>query len=379
LPDALIPALEEGATVVTATRRLARAIQSDYARHRGAGSWDTPDVLPWPAWLQARYRQLRDSGQLGRPRVCLDEWQSSALWERLLADDAGTRQLLMPGQASDGFREAWRLLREWRLPQPALQARAGEDGQVFLRLARAFERELDVLDCVDAAQLAELLAPALARTAGPPVLLAGFDRLNPSQQAIFDALGTRARRVADPQRSHTAGVGAFADARSELAAAAAWARQRLDADPSARIGIVVPDLDAQAGRLEDLLDEALCAERLWPGRADSPRPWNLSLGRPLADTPAVASALLALQLHGGPVETMQVGRLLRSPFFGGAEEAEPRARLEAWIRERAADRMRAGQLLGWLGMRGGPMACPAFSTRCRTARAAAGPRIGRRP
>jgi ATP-dependent helicase/nuclease subunit B len=362
-PDALIPALEEGATVVTATRRLARAIQSEYARHRGAGSWATPEVVPWPAWLQARFRQLRDCGQLGRPRVCLDEWQSSALWERLLAADAGTRQLLMPGQASDGFREAWRLLREWRLPQPAVQARAGEDGQVFLRLARAFERELDALDCIDAAQLAELLAPALARSAGPPVLFAGFDRLNPSQQALFDALGARARRIADPRRSRTAGVAAFADARSELAAAAAWARQQLDADPTARIGIVVPDLDGQAGRLEDLLDEALCPERLWPGRADSPRPWNVSLGRPLADTAAVASALLALQLPGGPVETIQVGRLLRSPFLGGADEAERRACLEAWLRECAGDRMRPGQLLGLLRMREGPMACPDLAAR----------------
>lgn len=356
--EVLVESLGRGGTVVTSTRRLARALLADHARSAPTASWATPEVLPWSAWVQHTFRQLRDFGAIDVPRACLDDGQSAALWEEVLGADAVATTLLMPGGAVEGFREAWRLAHEWRLPWAAVNARAGEDCRIFLRIAAAYQRRLDALGCLDGAQLAGELARALGARDGPDILFAGFDRLHPAQQAVVDALGPRARRMAAPGRGGAATLAGFPDSRRELAAAAAWARARLEEDPAARLGIVVPDLEAQAPLLEDLLDEALVPTRLLPGRADVPRPWNVSLGGPLVDAPVVAAAMLAFGLVRQHLEFAEVGRLLRSPFFGGdLEEAGQRARLEAWLRDHAGDRITPTRLLEWLGGRDGAPGC----------------------
>lgn len=360
---ALAEALASGALIVTATRRLARRLQAEHARAMREPGWDTPAVVPWSAWLQSTYADLRDFGALATPQPCLDDWQSAALWEEAFHADPVAGTLLMAGGAVDGFRDAWRLVQEWRLPWPELQKRAGEDCGVFLRLAGRYRGRLQALDCIDRAGLPAVLATALQDRSGPDVFFAGFDALHPAQALLIRSLGRRAKLAAPPHHAAAPTRAAYPDSRRELAAAAAWARRRLEQDPGARLGIVVPDLDAQASLLEDLLDEALVPARLLPGRSDVPRPWNLSLGRPLADAPIVAAALLALgSTSRDGIETAEASRLLRSPFFGGAAaEAGHRARLEAWLRGHAPDRIPIAALPGWLAGRAGAPECPQFA------------------
>ena len=363
---ALHEALEQGDVVVTATRRLARQLRVARAAHEGAPSWPTPAALPWSAWLTERYRDLRDFGLLADPRPCLADFQGAAVWTELLRADQLGEGLLMPGGAVEGIMAAWRLAHDWHLSWGELGARAGEDCRAFLRLAGAYRRRLDELGCLDAADLPRVLAEHAGRQHSPRVVFAGFDTLSPAQCTIFRALGTRAQRAAGPRLGAVPALHAFADGRQEFAAAAAWARARLEADPAARLGIVVPDLDVAASYVEDLLDEALCPERLLPGRTDAPRPWNVSLGVALADAPAVAAALLAGTIARGELELAEVGRLLRSPFFAGAEEeGAERARLDAWLRERAGDRVAAAQLLRWLAGQDGAPRCPRLEAGIR--------------
>jgi ATP-dependent helicase/nuclease subunit B len=366
LPHAHLPdALAGGATVVTATRRLARTLRLGFATGCTETSWTTPEVLPWAAWLQATYRALRDFGQLGDTRACLEPAQSAALWGEVLAADGLADSLLMPSAAAEGFAEAWQLAHDWQLAPAMLAAQAGEDSQSFLRLQAEYRRRLDARGFVDGAQLPGLLATTLAGQPGAELVLAGFERLTPAQQALAKALGSRARRSAPPGHAAApATLAAFPDEQAELAAAADWARERLSANPRARLGIVVPELEARAARLEDLLDEALVPARLFPGTLDEPRPWNISLGQPLGETPVVAAALLCLCLARESLEPAEAGRWLRSPFTGGASaEAGTRARLDAWLRQHAGDRIASRALLGWLGGRGGAPACPALEAR----------------
>ena len=359
-------ALADGCVVVTATRRLARALQADFARTSAAPSWTTPRVLPWPAWVTSCFMDLRDLEGALPPRACLDDGQAAALWDEVFGGDALAQSLLMPNGAVDGFREAWRLAHEWRLPWEALQARAGEDCRAFLQLAARYRERLEHMGWLDRAQLPAALAPALARQAGPEVIFAGFDALNPAQAALVAALGPRARHVRPARHPSAPTLQPFPDSRTELTAAAAWARRRLDQDPGARLGIVVSDLEAQAGLLEDLLDEALAPDRLLPGRGEAARPWNLSLGRPLIDRPVIAAAFLAFALGRDSLEAGEASRLLRSPFLGGAaEEGGRRAALEARLREQPGDRIGVSRLLGWLGTRDADSACPRLTAGIR--------------
>lgn len=364
--DDLHGGLAAGSAVVTSTRRLARALRLAHARQSSEPSWPTPDAVPWSAWLDASFRDLRDFGAAGLQRPCLDELQAIATWEQLFSEDPLAEQLLMPAGAIEGFREAWALAHQWGLSWPLLAARAGEDCQAFLRLASAYRHRLAELGLIDPAMLPELLAPMLAGRAGPPVLFAGFDAINPAQRAVVRALGSRARWVTPAARRSAPQRLAFPDARSELAAAAAWARARLDHNPGASIAIVVPDIEAAAPMLEDMLDEALTPARLWPGNADMPRPWNLSLGQPLAELPVVAAAFLACELIRESFDAAAASRLLRSPFIGGfGEEGAQRARFEAWLRQAGGDRISPAALLGWLGGQRRAPPCPRLEAGLR--------------
>lgn len=354
--------LARGAWAVTATRRLARALHLEYARCSGQDSWPTPRILPWSAWVQHQYRELRDFGRLGEPLRCLDETQSAALWEQVLGRDETASRLLLSAGVAEGFRNAWRLVHEWQLSWGELQARAHEDCRVFLRAAGAYQRELEQRRALDGAQLAGVVAAGLAGTSRDPVVFAGFDRFTPAQQAMVNSLGARAHRLAAPGHRPVAQVLAFADARTELAAAAAWARQQLEADPGARIGLVVPELETHAPLLEQLLDDALAPARLWPGHGDDARPWNSSVARPLGVTPLAAAALELLAFAQGPMSLATASRMLRTPFTAAAiTEGPDRARLEAWLREHIPEPVMPDALLRGLRGEGRAPGCPVLA------------------
>jgi ATP-dependent helicase/nuclease subunit B len=351
--------LATGGSVVTATRRLARRLRAEHAASVTAPSWQTPRVLPWSAWLVDSYREGRDFGAPQCARLLLDEHQATAVWAQAFADDRLAGELLMPGGAVDGFREAWGLVHDWRLAWRDIGARASEDCQAFLRVAQGYRARLEALGAIDMDMLPAIVAAQRAAPGEEALWFAGFDRLSPAQQALYEAPGVRGRRATQISRSREATLAACSDLRAELEAAASWARARLALDPAARLAIAVPELSAAASLVEDIFDAALAPVRLLPGQGDAPKPWNISLGRPLAQAPPVAAALRACELLGGPLEPAQAGRLLRSPFFGGSRlEGAARARLDAWIREHAGGSLTPAQLLAWLGGQEGAPGTP---------------------
>ena len=50
--------LNQGATLVTVNRRLARYLITGYSAHQleaGQSAWETPNILPYSAWIQRLY------------------------------------------------------------------------------------------------------------------------------------------------------------------------------------------------------------------------------------------------------------------------------------------------------------------------------------
>ena len=57
--EEIFSALDGGATVVTATHRLARVLTENYYASeiaRGRSIWNVPDILPLDAFLERRWR-----------------------------------------------------------------------------------------------------------------------------------------------------------------------------------------------------------------------------------------------------------------------------------------------------------------------------------
>ncbi len=339
-------ALAAGATVVTASRRLARQLQADFNRRmqsEGRGAWAGADILPWPAWVARIWSEtfgLALADPAVAPRVLLSSAQERRLWEAIVNDSAWSHVLLQLPATARTAQEAWQLVHEWRLPLPMIEAGApNEDARAFVAWADRFARECGRNGWLDAARVPDLLADAFERRQLTPparLLFAGFDEFTLQQQCLIDCLkraGTEIESIAAATASGRAARLACQEPAGEIMLAARWARRILEGQPAARIGIVVPDLQAQAGTIARVFDDLFVPAATLPGAGPVVRPYNISLGRPLSDYPLAHSALLVLQLALGKLTYTQAGSLLRSPFLGGAEaELSRRALLDAELR-----------------------------------------------
>ena len=329
-------------TVLTPNRRLAQALQRDFDRSRqdsGIAAWETADVLPFGAfvqrfWEDALYSELHPSVPL-----LLTPAQEQALWDESIRASRIPDAVFSPESTATQCREAWQLAHAWRL-DPRSGAAPNRDVRAYLDWSSRYERVTREKGLTEAARLADVIAPLLARPElrkPATVALFGFDIVTPQIRAFLESLAAQGCAVVEsaaPSRAASVARVELTEPNDEIGAAARWARARLEADPRARIGVVVPDLGRSRVRVRRLFADVMRPGHLTSDEA-GPLPFNLSLGAPLADCPLVGDALLALGISGPGLAFEQASRLIRSPFIAGAEsEMELRARLDARLRER---------------------------------------------
>ena len=321
-------AIQDGATVITGSRRLARVLSRDFhARQRDLGRavWERPDILPLDAFLDRAWREWLMRASSDAP-VLLDSFQEQLVWEQVIRESPEGESLLRIPETAREAMEAWQLVQAYRMPVDG-RFQATEDWAAFAAWSHNFSRRVQANGWLERARLSDFLSERIA-PAGP-FLLAGFEDVTPQQSAFLDALG-EARTLEPPVYSSTSERRRLRDSRAEIRAAAAWARRQLENDPDAQIGIIVPDLT----RLRPAVDR-IFQEVLDPGgqQQDQERSFHVSLGPPLGDSPLVCAALLALEFGPGALTLPQIGLLLRSPFLGGAEaEWTKRAQMDGKLR-----------------------------------------------
>lgn len=338
-------ALTAGVTVVTPNRRLARELSAAHdaaARARGLASWPAAQALHWSAWLSVLRKDVLAASPEAPPRL-VGEAECVLLWRRVVTSDASA---LSPLADSGGVVElaqtAWNILHEWGAGGESWRGWVGngDEPAIFAGWADRYAAILAREQAVDFARLPDELARAAPRIrawGGGAVLLAGFTELSPQRLRLLDALraaGMTVEECALPETRHAGAARAMlADPRAEIEAAIAWARDQVRASPAARVGIALVDLAERRNEVRALAEDILCAPLQWPGREDEPRPYELSLGEPLAAVPLVAAALDAIALLEGPLACGKVAAWLRSPYLAGAAgEWLGRARIEReWI------------------------------------------------
>src|ERR1700678_4634091 len=115
--EEIFRALESGATVITASRRLARELAGQFhsmQADRGRAVWTRPDVLPlealldrmWGDWLS---RYADENGP-----VLLNAAQAQMLWEQVIRDSPHGASLLQIRETARQAMESWRLVVEYR-------------------------------------------------------------------------------------------------------------------------------------------------------------------------------------------------------------------------------------------------------------------------
>ena len=129
--DWLTDALRGSSQVVTANRRLARVLASEYGKLQitnGRTAWRSPAVSSWNDWLA----ELLTSAELSQPLPTrINAHQSRILWERCLRREV-TDPLLNIALLVRQARDSWARLHEFRVPLAEWEKAAqGKDQKIF--------------------------------------------------------------------------------------------------------------------------------------------------------------------------------------------------------------------------------------------------------
>jgi ATP-dependent helicase/nuclease subunit B len=366
----VLAAAEEGATIITANKRSSRTLLDAYARNRherGDKAWRTPDIVSWEGFVLRMWNDLLYSGS-GPKAILLNDSQERHLWQQAVGPDCGA--LLNPGATAENAAEAWRLLKQYEIPLDTPLYKARPESAGFARWAASFEADCRRAGWLDSASLCTVLFEAVCNghlATRRKMMLVGFDQLTPQQNALLNALREAGADLQAVERLGSAATTAFVvsvpEQDEEIRAAATWARRKLEADPAAKIGIVVPSLEPLRRRIESIFLATMHPEQLPAGAAHRSRAFEISLGVQLAEHPAIATALLILKLSSSGLSLAEAGSLLRSPFLAGADsELTARARLDATLRKKRVLEITVEKLWDEAGL------CPALRNVLKTLR-----------
>lgn len=337
--------LRDGGIVVAASDRAARALTSAYHRRRQAEAltaWNAPRILSWRAFVEEAWAQRALDG-----RLLLNPAQELSLWTRIAGRDN------LPATALDGPRrrvaalavEAHELLATHAPRYFEAGARAGwqQDAAVFSGWLAEFDKTCGEEDLLPMSRVPLELITLFERDQNrraPALLAVGFDRILPVQRRMFDAWGTWREASRNPPAAGSAYYAA-PDAKAELAACALWCRQRIEANPHARLLVVTQDASMRRGEIERAFLAQVGA-----------RQFEFSLGVPLIQAPPARAAALLLRWLAGSLDESEVDWLISTGHAAASEQEtaalhrhmreirrrsrqRPRWTLEAFCRENA--------------------------------------------
>ncbi|MBJ80728.1 MAG: hypothetical protein CMH60_05355 [Myxococcales bacterium] len=327
-----------GATLVTATNRLARSMQNDFDQmHVDAGdkAWAAADILPWSAWIR---RGVQDIQNLNKaPKHLLSSGQEELLWQTIVRA-SGENVLLDVGSTARKAMDAWRLVHDFNLDLGNEEFQWTKECRLFVRWSHAFNDELRSRNALSGASLVGVLRESLAeaKTTLGPIIFAGFIDFTPAQSHLLEELrrvGFSVRTQFPERPSGRVSVSRCLDTESELLAAASSCRKILMERPEAKIAVVLPRLGALRRKTENLFREVLTPTAVLDFEADASDVFHISLGEALSAQPMIRDALNVLSLGPGRLGLMDIDTLLLSPFLqGSSKEAAARAELNAKLR-----------------------------------------------
>ena len=327
-------------TLVTANSRLSRQLRQNYdtgRRRQGLRVWESPDILPRSAWLERMWQECAYRDPSGTS-VLLSALQEEALWEQaILASDVepdSLRALLdLPATVSTAA-QAWSLAHAWEARCDPAEFHGLPDPAPFFGWMQAVERKLREDGWITAAQLPRAL---LDRIGNPGRLFrVGFDELTPADRRLFEACGAQTwPAAADAREPRQYRVG-FRNSAEELVRAASWARRKLEAEPDARIGVIVRGLAGLSTAAERIFDDTFHPSLDFARPLASHAAFHISAGASSAEIPIIAAALLILGIKSG-LQIGEAGMLLRSPFLG--IDKTQAARFNAGLRRQASEKI----------------------------------------
>jgi probable DNA repair protein len=343
--------------VLCSTARLARSLRLMYGREQrshGKTQWQPLAALTLDQWLQGVIEEAVLRGNIAADAMALNRAQELMLWERVIERMLPTDSAALfdrAGLARTAL-EANRLMLEWNISIPPASSGFDHAQEVeqFLQWQAEFRRQCRASGWLESVRHMDWQIAQIRKGAAElpqQLFLAGYDRISPQEQRLFETLKERGVEIqnwphlldAPPSVLTRAVQIGFADSEAECRAAVAWAAARLSAEPEARLAIVAPELESLRERLTALLDDTLHPAAVSPAMAQTTRSYDFSLGAALSRQPIVAAALDILNLAGNRrhISQQDFSKVLLGPYWSANSsentgEADARAQLDARMR-----------------------------------------------
>lgn len=323
--------LRNGGVVVTASERATRWLTAAFhraRRHEGLTAWPAPAIHDWHSFVRNGWDARGFDG-----RAVLNQLQEQSIWAGIVAA-AAPQAAALPrtrDRLASLAMEAHRLLCDYAPRFLEARARSGwaQDAAAFSTWLTEFDAICRDGRLISPARLPLLLNAVLesepSKSSGsenaisrrPPPLLAGFDRILPTQRELFDAWGRWSEAASGEGAAQVAFYEA-SDSATELAACALWCKARLAADPQARLLVVAQDVRERRGAIERAF---LRFARSGDSPAGLGALFEFSLGVPLNQVALAHGAQLVLHWLTGAIDENELDWLVGSGA-GGASERE---------------------------------------------------------
>ncbi len=354
MDQSLSKLISNGATVITPTQRLSRHIRYQYAKDQiaqGKQAWQTPDCLPWTAWCKRSFESLslRTKGN----EILLNNLQQQWLWQEIISQSKYKNQLLQVTATAKQVAQAYQLAKEWCIPVFPNETYLSEDAFAFKNWADTYDKQKGDNDWLDDACLPDHLALYIQELKPPlnKIIFYDFDQLTTQQlnlkQALID-VGIEIEEINATDQNQSSSVSELNSQESEILAAACWAKEHLEKEAHATIGIIAPNLSTIRDKVDYGFASVLTPQKWLDPEQAIQKPYSISLGKPLSNYALINTATNLLSLGKRKVSINTLSLLLHSPFLKGAnEEAAVRAKFDAALR-RIGEQQLSFKTLYWI-------------------------------
>jgi ATP-dependent helicase/nuclease subunit B len=316
--------LRDGGLVVASSDRATRAIQAEFHRRRraeGLSAWPAPNIVDWKTFARTAWEERNHPGHL-----LLNPAQELAIWSEIIHSEKNLPTALTASvrRLASMAMEAHDLLCSYAPQYLRMSSRASwdQDAGAFSKWLADFDEQCTRNGNISLSRLPLELISVLQNDSSsrPPLRIAGFDRVLPTQRRLFDAWGAWQQLQSEGPPAQGSFYSAR-DSQTELESCANWCHQRLLTNPGQRLLIITQDMSQRRGEIER-------AFLRFSDPAAAPV-FEFSLGIPLSQVALARSALLLLRWLNDTVDENALDWLFASGLAASSEES---AALQACMR-----------------------------------------------
>ena len=352
--------MDEGATLLTPNLRIRDAIVCQYLNETKTGVAPTPEVYPVDVFIQDLWKiHARRSAGSSSNLNLISSQEELLIWDHVLESSLLSESLLNTEETANSIAHSYRMGKQWLdneiFNQEVTKKSDIKDVAVFSEWIELFQKYCNqhrVINLVDATQiLTEVILKNELETSLKRVVLVNFFNPPPLYRKLFTALPNVKEVFTNtidnemkPQVALKTKL-TFQSQDSESNHCALWVKKILTKKTNAHIGILAADKPNSREKLELALKDVLTPLNFFPNVIHESLFNTSGNTENLLDSGLIYDAFLILNLGADQYNTVDIIRLLQSPFINLDHAEESDAEKEDCILLAGSLKQRTGPII----------------------------------